>query len=105
MRWLEEVEVKHVEFLRTIKHFDASYRAWDSIAKQESRPGFATFARKQCSTYAALRDDALRLFKAAGDVRFVGVRDARELLGAIYEFRRDELGWLGSHISELESTR
>lgn len=58
MRWLEEFELKHVEFMRSIKSFERMSSVWAELASKTPLPGNAAFARKQSETFKTLSKDA-----------------------------------------------
>jgi hypothetical protein len=92
MRWLEEFELKHVEFVRCISSFRAMATAWGSIADGETRGGYAAFARHQSHIFCNLHDDAVRLFEKNAEP---GLRAAKDdLVEGIRKLRKRELGWL-----------
>jgi hypothetical protein len=93
MRWLEEFELKHVEFMRCIKSFETMRAIWGTISKRHDKPGYAAFAQRQADMYEDLRDDAISRFKHVANPRLLR-GDIRSLTQAISEFRRDQLSWL-----------
>jgi hypothetical protein len=102
MRWLEEYELKHVEFHRCIESFRFMRVAWSSLAAKSLNPGQSAFASRQSSVYRELQLDAEHLFKSKGLAEFVEcvAGDMDAFVKAVREFRRRELGWLtelGSH--------
>lgn len=100
MRWLEEFELKHIEFIRCIGSFNTMHSIWDTMANAATQPGPAAFARRQATVYCNLRDDAKRWFAQKGEQRFVSsIQDghggsATSLVKAVRQFREHELGWL-----------
>jgi hypothetical protein len=92
MRWLEEFELKHAEFIRCINGFGAMASAWSTIAAAEARDGYAAFARHQADIYHQLREDAEKLFKKNAEPSLFESRD--NLIGGIQKLRRQELAWL-----------
>ena len=93
MRWLEEYEMKHMEFRRCIKSFDKMYSAWESIAAECDNPGYRSFAKRQANVYLRLRDETKTRFAAVGYSRFVECDDL-EFVSEVYRFREKEIGWL-----------
>jgi hypothetical protein len=96
MRWLEEYELKHVEFQRCIESFRFMRVAWATLAAKSPEPGRAAFANRQSSVYRELQFDAEHLFKSKGLAEIVSCTtgDMNALVEVIREFRRKELGWL-----------
>jgi hypothetical protein len=92
MRWLEEFELKHVEFVRCISSFHTTATTWKTIADNETRDGYAAFARYQSSIFHQLRDEAESMFQKNAEPGLLQSRD--DLIGGIQKLRRRELGWL-----------
>jgi hypothetical protein len=92
MRWLEEFELKHAEFIRCIKSFHAMATAWSTLATTETREGYAAFARYQADIYGRLHRDAEDLFKKNAEPSLYESRD--NLIEGIQKLRRRELAWL-----------
>ena len=44
MRWLEEYEIKHVEFDRCIKAYSTMSSVWMELADKHSHTGYRAFA-------------------------------------------------------------
>jgi hypothetical protein len=88
MRWLEQVELKHAELLRTIRYFDKLSSVWlalgspklhpIAVSSEAIHPGARAFARRQCSMFADMRDVAKAHWKRSADSR---VRDQPECEG------------------------
>jgi hypothetical protein len=93
LRWMEEFEMKHVEFSRTIRSFLTMTETWTSLAKAAQDEGMAAFARHQAGIYRELYDDSVSIFRQTADPRFVEP-DGGDLLDAIKAFREGELSWL-----------
>jgi hypothetical protein len=92
MRWLEEFELKHVEFVRCITGFDAMMSAWSAVATKETREGYAAFARSRSDIYRRLRDQAEDLFQKNAEPHLLEFRE--NLIKGIQTLRERELGWL-----------
>jgi hypothetical protein len=92
MRWLEEFELKHMEFLRCIRSFDTLRSSWSSIEAKEAREAYAAYARRQADTYKRLHDQAQLLFKENAEPILYDSRD--DLVTALQDLRKHELGWL-----------
>jgi hypothetical protein len=105
MRWLEEFELKHAEFIRCINGFSAMASAWGTLAETEVREGYAAFARHQADVFGRLREDAEKLFKQNAEPSLYEARG--NLAGGIQKLRQQELAWLwmmaGVDRSESES--
>jgi hypothetical protein len=93
LQWLEEFELKHVEFLRCIKSFYSMHSIWDTIAKDSAEPGHAAFTRHQSNIYLDLHDDAKAWFTRKGEARFVNMQEST-IVQTVRRFREQELGWL-----------
>jgi hypothetical protein len=96
MRWLEEYELKHVEFQRCIESFRKMHTIWDSLAEKSSDPGYAAFARHRSCIYHDLKREAETLFIAKGNKAFQKFKpeDQEAMLRAVIQFRAQELDWL-----------
>src|SRR5215475_805081 len=92
MRWLEEYELKHVEFTRCIRSFKKMSIVWEELASKDERPGYASYARQQAHRYTRLRDEARSLFGEQGNPAFVDPKPT--LIEAFKAFRSNELSWL-----------
>lgn len=93
MRWLEEFELKHVEFMRSIKSFEKMSSVWSILASKSSSPANSALARKQAAIYETLRADASHWFRQTGEPRFL-VMTEHTLVKIITDFREGELSWL-----------
>src|ERR1700754_5109071 len=93
MRWLEEYEMKHVEFDRCIKAFNTMSSAWTKQADNSTHSGYRAFARKQSTMFSSLRDRADAMFKKVGSKSFVG-KSGKDLVEAVTHFHEEELCWL-----------
>jgi hypothetical protein len=101
LRWLEDFELKHVEFVRCIRYFESMHRAWTAMESScPNSPGYAAFARRQSATFRALKEDAEVWFARAGAPRFVKL-SGRSLAEELKAFRKQELEWLTVHIDEV----
>jgi hypothetical protein len=94
MRWLEEFELKHVEFIRCINSFQTMATTWVVVAEKETRDGYAAYARLQSSIFHQLRQEAECLFQKNAEPGLREARDDSNLLGGIQRLRKRELGWL-----------
>jgi hypothetical protein len=92
-RWLEEFELKHTEFKRSIRAFHTMHTVWDTMASKSTLPGHAAFARRQSTIYLDLHNDAKSWFAEAGVPRFVNAADS-DFVQELLSFREEELGWL-----------
>jgi hypothetical protein len=96
MRWIEEYELKHIEFHRCIKSFQYMHTVWSSLAERSVAPSRAAFARHQSTLYRELQLEAQCLFTLKGLPEFVNCDpwDLGNMLNVVREFRQKELGWL-----------
>jgi hypothetical protein len=110
MRWLEEFELKHAEFIRCINSFRTTAMTWATIAGEETRDGYAAFARHQSDIFHQLREESECLFQKNAEP---GLWEARDnLLEGIQKLRKQELAWLwkligsdpGSITPEMEAS-
>jgi hypothetical protein len=105
MRWLEEFELKHMEFIRCIRSFNTMHTVWNAIGKKATKPGPAAFAFRQSTFYRDLHDDAKGWFIRKGERRFVqlvdGVDNVADFVRTARQFRKQELGWLTQMAGEL----
>jgi hypothetical protein len=92
MRWLEEFELKHVEFVRTIRSFQTLAAAWSTVASRAKDEGRSGFAHRQAAMYQELQRDASRLLTETTEPRFTGSEE--EVIAALHSFRTNELSWL-----------
>lgn len=92
-RWLEELEIKHIDFMRAIKSFSTMQTIWKSMASAATDAGPAGFARRQSSLYADLRKDMEKWFEETAEPRFLHITE-ENVVETIQNFRREELGWL-----------
>jgi hypothetical protein len=99
LRWMEEFELKHAEFLKSINSFQAMSTAWSTLANAEGNPARAAFARYRSNTYTILRDHAVSLFTKTAEARFVDP-EGGSIVAAIRTFRKTELAWLRELIND-----
>lgn len=99
MRWLEEFELTHVDFMRCLKSFHKMHEIWLSLASGfPSSHSAAAFARRQSHIYLDLHKQALTWFTGSADPRFLHITE-ENIIEVIQEFRKTELGWLESYRS------
>lgn len=73
LRWLEQLERKHFEFVRLIRSFQWYIRVWsDRELANSGNVGLSAFASRQVGVYNAMLDDAYRLFEGVADPKLVG---------------------------------
>lgn len=96
MRWLEEFEMKHIEFMRCIQHFRTMHDIWKSLSDELDSPGDASFARRQSTIFMDLCDDAQEWFREVAEPQFLDLSEGN-LVSKLQEFRKQELGWLSSY--------
>lgn len=92
-RWLEEFEIKHIEFMRAIKSFSTMHDIWKSLASSTTHAGSASFARRQSYLYLDLCESMRRWFKDTAEPRFLNITEDN-IIDTIQKFRADELDWL-----------
>jgi len=86
--------MKHAEFLRCIKSFEAMHKAWERLASSSSHLGLAGFARRQAEMYLSLHEDTRALYVKVGEPHFTIASDHMELVQYVRQFRERELAWL-----------
>ena len=99
LRWLEELELKHLEFLRMIKTFDTMSGFWSDMSSRQLHSGYAAFARRQASYLTDLRDDARRRYRSACAEAFVNSTEA-SFVADVIKFRAQELFWFNSIVNK-----
>src|ERR1700754_2278371 len=92
-RWLEELELKHVELKRCIKTFHKMAEAWMLAAIKSTSNGEAAFARRQSDMFLGLRDDANEWLTKKGVKCLIDSSDS-DAIQILRDFRTQELGWL-----------
>lgn len=100
LRWLEEFELKHVEFTRAIANFKTMENAWQTLADGEIDGGRSAFSRRQANMYRVLHDDTKSTFMKVTLPRFSNP-EGGDIMAALMVFRNDELSW----IQQLASLR
>lgn len=107
-RWLEQYELKHVEFIRCRDAHTFAGQSWLHVAQpgsSESRsPGFYAYARRQAAMHKQLAQVANKKYRQAlkkcgdGSLGAVpGVSDGRTLLSAVQEFRVQVFKWMSEY--------
>ncbi|THU99897.1 hypothetical protein K435DRAFT_658099 [Dendrothele bispora CBS 962.96] len=107
-RWMEEFELKHAEFERTISHFRAMSSAWKSLAGTNDIPGYIASARRKSAMFTDLAEDALIRFRKVGHPDFVDRPDGVILADRVAQWRLSQLSWMkglvGSFMVSLITT-
>lgn len=98
-RWLEEFELKHVEFMRCIKSFLTMSETWCALSLEADLPGNVAFAKRQSLIYRQLHDDAKSLFVKVAEPRFRQLSE-QNFVELIRKFREVDLGWLAKYDRE-----
>lgn len=93
MRWLEEFEMKHIEFIRSIRHFLSMHEVWTTLASESAHPGSAAFARRQSSLFMDLHCDAVKWYKKVSAPQFLELSE-ENMVQTLQDFRQQEIGWL-----------
>ena len=94
LRWLEEFELKHIEFFQCIQTFQKLHLVFAESAKCEDRKGYATFARRQAAMYQDLQIQAKDLFGRVGEPRLTASDCESAMVVSIQLIRQNELTWL-----------
>ncbi|THU85187.1 hypothetical protein K435DRAFT_869548 [Dendrothele bispora CBS 962.96] len=105
-RWMEEFELKHAEFERTISHFRAMSSAWKSLAGTNDNLGHVASASRKAAMFTDLAEDALICFRKVGHPDFVDRPDGLILADRVAEWRSCQLSWmkaLGIHLAYLDA--
>lgn len=72
LRWLEQHERKHFEFIRLLRSFQWSIDLWRSRSEVcGSDTGLGAFASRQSAVYSSMRSDALKLFREVADIELI----------------------------------
>jgi hypothetical protein len=98
-RWLEQVELKHVEFLRLLDTFQYMSQLWKNASQEKPEsPHLQSYARRQSTIYCSLRNKALQSFKDSYETELIpnGIADLdnltfAKLLPLIQAFREKKL--------------
>jgi hypothetical protein len=111
-RWLEQVEIKHYEFVRLIRSYDKMADCWNMVGAgcevDGARPlpeTLLAYARRQGAVYDALKREAMSLFVASGEPDLVAGVDTSiplgsvEMIERIARFRDKSLRWLRDRVS------
>lgn len=96
MRWLEEFELKHVEFMRSMQYFATMRNIWGQLAVETDNEGTASFCRRQSSIFDGLRESTKVWFNRVAEPRFVNISE-ENLVSVLRDFREHELGWLATY--------
>ena len=99
IRWMEEFELKHVDFMRCIKSFDTMRTVWSTMASKSSSLAAIAIARKESAKYSTLHEDASSLHAKTAEPRF-RVMTEGTLVKIIQDFRDRELSWFRSYIGD-----
>lgn len=94
-RWMEQFEMKHAEFERTISFFNMMATTWSQLAQKASQPGFVAYANRHAAMYTDLTNDADIRYKQIGHPDFINLREGRILADAVAEWRTRWLAWMG----------
>lgn len=95
-RWLEEFELKHLDFIRAIKSHYKMYEVWTALSKKTTDAGSAAFARRQSFVYYDLHVQTKEWFLKTAEPRFLNITE-ETIVETIQQFRADELGWLAKY--------
>ncbi|THU99408.1 hypothetical protein K435DRAFT_659064, partial [Dendrothele bispora CBS 962.96] len=98
-RWMEQFELKHAEFERTILFFRRTSNAWLSLANPALSPGHGTFAKRQAAVYNDLAKDAELRYKAVGHPAFIELPEDTILAQRVEEWRMQQLSWMKDMVS------
>lgn len=91
-RWLEDFEMKHIDFMRSIKSFHTMHETWNALANHAKDPGKAAFAKRQSKLYLRLHEDTRKRFEEVAEPRFRELSE-ENLVETLMEFRNVELSW------------
>lgn len=92
-RWLEEFEMKHIDFMRAMASFHKMHEVWATLSTKVTTAGSAAFARCQSWLYYELHTHTRAWFLQAAERRFLGITE-ENIVETIQKFRKEELGWL-----------
>lgn len=108
-RWLEQVEMKHYEFIRVIRSHAYMAEAWHQVGSQECTGGQyeqakRAYAMRQEWTYDALKNEAKRLCLASGEPLLVAeldccIKEPGRMVECVENFRKAALAWMPLKVS------
>jgi hypothetical protein len=71
LRWLEQVELKHFEFIRLIRSFRYTSSVWRAAAAADEKKtsvGYRAYALKQAAIYRSLERNAITVFRDSSNL-------------------------------------
>jgi hypothetical protein len=108
-RWLEQLELKHVDFERSIQAFGKKVESWTELAiveREQGRPGHAAYAVRQANVYKGLREEAECVYhRCASKVLVEGYGSGKPVWQRAMDFREGELQRLIQLVSTVPVTR
>lgn len=101
MRWLEEFELKHVEFMRSVQYFDTMREVWGQLAVEADHEGITSFCKRQSCLFDSLRENTKAWFNRVAEPRFVNITE-ENIVSVLRDFREHELGWLATYTTPIQ---
>lgn len=101
-RWLEQIEIKHAEFMRCIKSFEKMKQVWTSLAEyhsDDSRPGHVAYARQKAAMYGRMQQECTTRYNSCGVPILVrkNVVDST-LADRVALYRQQEEAWMADMV-------
>ena len=100
-RWMEQFELKHVEFHCTVNFFKRIAHDWTELATSSTLPGFSAYASKHAAMFTDLANDTDFHFKQVGHPDFVNLPETTRLADAVGVWRTKWLQWMVPMVSSL----
>ncbi|KAE9395066.1 hypothetical protein BT96DRAFT_826785 [Gymnopus androsaceus JB14] len=93
-RWMEQFELKHAEFERTIWFFRTMGRVWDAMAQKALTPGSTAYAKHHSAIFTDLANNAEKSYKKIAHPDFIDLADGQILADAVAQWREKWLAWM-----------
>ena len=94
-RWLEQLERKHGDFMRSHKSMTKLANVWTSMSEL-SAVGRKAFARQTAAMFKAMTDNVAARYARCAKPQILN-RTGESFANRILDFRRQELGWMSSY--------
>ncbi|KAK7026078.1 hypothetical protein VNI00_015724 [Paramarasmius palmivorus] len=93
-RWMEQFEIKHAEFERTIAHFKKMEEVWISMATRGTTSGHSAHAFHQGVVFRNLAAQALARYQSVCHPSFAHRDRGTMLADKVLEWRNEQLRWM-----------
>ena len=90
-RWMEQVELKHAQLMRTVLYFQKHAEIWASMAKDAPSAGARSYANKQSAIFETRRVNAYVEYKDSARPELLSW-EQEELIGRVQAWRHKEFG-------------